>query len=342
MLTKTSRLTLATCALALVATFPISGFAQDNKFYRVEVGGAGTTSHIFITVMTGIWAKELGAKFQVNDGQTITRSVLKLARGEIDLIGVPPPAYGFMKKGARMYKRVKDAKEVAPNIRSLMGFNNAATHYIVWADSGIKTFADLKGKRIYTGPPSGAAAVQAEDAIRIVAGLEPKKDYDVVRLPWGGGLQAMQDGKLDLYVRPLGVGGALIDSIGAKREFRLLDLKGKTDSDAFKKFIKAPGRTIASIPANTYKGQVNQTAVTTNGINWMYVVNKSMSDDEVYNFTKTMWNNVEKLRKTAVVLKSINIKTPFVGVIAPLHPGAVKYYKEVGVEIPKRLLPPTT
>ena len=316
--------------------------AQSDKIYRLEAGGAGTTAHIFATVTTGVWSNKLNARFQINDGQTATRSALKLARGQIDMMGVPPIAYAFMKKGAKMYKRVKeDAIKVAPNIRSLMGFSNAAAHYIVWADSGIKTFADLKGKRVFTGPPSGAASVQAENAIRIASGLEPKKDYTAVRLPWGGGLQAMQDGKLDVFIRPIGVGAAVIDTLGAKREFRLLDLASAANTEKFKKFVAAPGRTTAVIPAKTYKGQVNESDVTTNGADWMFIVNKSMDEDTAYKFTKTLWENIDQLHASAVVLKPISIKNPFVGVNAPLHPGAAKYYIEIGVEIPKRLLPPS-
>ena len=58
-----------------------------------------------------------------------------------------------------------------------------------------------------------------------------------MRLPWGGGLQAMQDGKLDVYVRPIGVGAAVIDTLGAKRPFRLLDVGKATEKPAWKKFI---------------------------------------------------------------------------------------------------------
>lgn len=315
--------------------------AQKSKIYRLEAGGAGSTSHVFATVTTSLWSKKLGAKFQINDGQTATRSALKLARGQLDILGMPPIAYAFMKKGTRMYKRVKKkAIEVAPNIRSLMGFPNAAAHYLTWADSGIKSFAEMKGKRVFTGPPSGAAAIQAETAIRIAAGLKANKDYTAVRLPWGGGLQAMQDGKLDVFVRPIGVGAALIDTLGSKRPFRLLGFGDKAKSPAFKKFVSAPGRTTSTIPAKTYKGQVNTKDVTVNGAFFMFSVNKSMSNEDAYRFTKTLWDNISVLHASAVLLKPISLKTPFVGVNAPLHPGAVKYYKEAGVKIPARLMPP--
>jgi len=64
-----------------------------------------------------------------------------------------------------------------------------------------------------------------------------------------------------------------------------------------------------------------------------------MDDTLVYKLVKTMWENINEIHKTASILKTLSLKRPFAGINHPLHPGAVKYYKEKGIEIPKDLLP---
>lgn len=69
-------------------------------------------------------------------------------------------------------------------------------------------------------------------------------------------------------------------------------------------------------------------------------VRKNLSDDLVYKMVKTTWDNLVEIHKTAEGLKSFKKETPFVGVNMPLHKAAVKYYREVGIKIPPRLIPP--
>ena len=62
-----------------------------------------------------------------------------------------------------------------------------------------------------------------------------------------------------------------------------------------------------------------------------------MPDDTVYRMTKEIWENLDEMQKTAVTLKSMDPKNPFLGVNVPLHPGAIKYYKEKNITIPSHL-----
>ena len=73
----------------------------------------------------------------------------------------------------------------------------------------------------------------------------------------------------------------------------------------------------------------------------MIALNKdNISADLAYKMTKTTWDHLDEIHKSAKTLSTINKDTPFTGANMPLHIGAVKYYREVGVKIPKRLLPP--
>ena len=116
-----------------------------------------------------------------------------------------PQIIPWLKAGKKMYKKKlqKQAKKAYANSRAIFGFPASAIHIMTWQGSGIKTLADIKGKVVYMGPPAGGFWVQSTSYIKAVTGLTPK-DFKAVRLPWGQGMQAMLDGKLDVFLLKIG------------------------------------------------------------------------------------------------------------------------------------------
>lgn len=211
----------------------------------------------------------------------------------------------------------------------------------MFADVPIKTWADIKGKRVFTGPPSGAAAVNVESVIRIVTGYEPNKDYKAIRLNWGSGLQAMMDGQLDVFVRPAPIGTAMIEQLGLTRKFRLLSLSKKAlASEAWENFRKKASHVVGTIPAGTYKGQIGDNDVTVDGETMLLVTRKGLSNELVYRMTKAFWTNIKEVHATVHTLKTMRPDQPLLTMNMPLHMGALRYYKEVGIKIPAELVPP--
>ena len=315
--------------------------ASAQGILKADTTGVGGVNHTFFIVLANILQKKAGITLQVNEGQTLTRSALKLGQGKLDLQPLPPVIMPWLRAGTRMYKKAPDvAKKAAANIRLIAAYGAGVRHYIVWADSGIRTFADLKGKRVFVGPPVGGASPVAKAVVRIVAGLKAGKDYTEIRLPWNGGIQAMLDGKIDVFIRPAGIGAATIDQLGAKRKFRLLGVESALDKPAFKKFLGGGGRGLKKVPAGTYKNQVNNDKdVMTDGFRHQLVVRKGLSNELVYKITSTLFASLPEMHKTAVTLKDISLEDTFSLANVPLHPGAVKYYNEIGKKIPAKLMP---
>ncbi len=326
----------AAAGLAIAA----SSAQAQSKIVRVEAGNPGSLTTSLMTVLSKIYKREFGYSLQINDGQTLTRSALKLGRGKVDMMPFPPIIYHFMSKGAAMYKKKlhKQAIAASKNVRMLMGHKANLYHAVAFDGAGVKTWKDIKGKRVFTGPPSGAAAVQSERLIKLMVGYTANKDYKAIRLPWGSGLQAMMDGKLDVYIRPAGIGDANIEQLGSKKGFYLLNA-GPIKNGWDRKYTKGVGRVVGTIPKGTYKGQLNKEDVTIGGALFTVGVRAGLSDEMAYNMTKGLWENLAEIHKSAKTLEAISFKTPFIGVNAPLHPGAVRYYKEKGVAIPARLMP---
>ena len=333
----------ATALAAAVALGTTGAAAQGPKILRADTGGAGNVSHTVTVVVGKIWNRALGTSVQINDGQTLARSALKLGQGKIEIMPFPTTIYTFLSTGSRMYKKRmhKQAIEASKNVRSIWGWNAVLFHPISFESAGIRTFKDIKGKRIFTGPPSGAAAVTSEAIIRALTGYEPKKDYKAIRLPWGSGLQAMLDGKLDVFIRPVGLGAAMVEQLGVKEKFYLLDVGSSVTSEAWKKYVAMQGRESGVIPAGTYKHQLNNDKDVIVGANtFQYAVNRELPDEMVYQMTKLVWDNIEEIHKTAVTLQTMDKARPFTGINMPLHRAAVRYYREKGFSIPANLVPP--
>lgn len=343
---KPIRLTHAVAALSLAGAVALAApgaHADGTKILKADTGAPGNISHTMTVVLGKVWNRTLGTSIQINDSQTLTRSALKLGRGQIDMMPFPTTIYSFLSKGAAMYKKNLHEKaiEASKNVRSIWGWNAVLFHPITFESTGIRTFKDIKGKRVFTGPPSGAAAVTSELIIKIITGYEANKDYTAVRLPWGSGMQAMLDGKLDVYIRPTGPGAADVEQLGLKQKFYLLDVGDAAKSEEWKKYTNIVGRGQGVIPAGSYKSQVNNDRDIIAGANtFQYAVNKGLPDEMVYQMTKLTWDNVGEIHSTAATLKTLDKSAPFTGVNMPLHKAAVRYYREKGIAVPARLVPP--
>ena len=330
-------------ALAVVAFTALNSNTLNAKnIMKADAGATGNITHAMMVVYGKMFSKYLDIEVQINDNQTLTKSALKLGSGAIDMMPLPPAIWAFMRKGKGPYKsaKMKDrALKGSENIRSVMGYNANLFHAVTFEDTGIKDWRDIKGKRVFTGPPSGAAGIMSELMINIITGYKPNKDYKAIRLPWGGGLQAMMDGKLDVYVRPAAAGSASILQLGGKKNFRLLGAsKELVESKAWERYTKRPGRTTGVIPAKTYPRQLGGDVIT-GGATFIFAVRKALSEKQVYQMTKTIWEKLPEIHASAETLKQIKKETPFLGVNAPLHAGAIRYYQESGFKIPSRLIP---
>lgn len=333
---------VVSAAIATIAMSGPIGSTTAEEILRADTDAQGAPGHTMIVVASKIWRRELdGMSVQVNDSQTLTRSALKLGSGKLEVMPLPTTVATYLSKGERMYaKDLKDqAIAASKNVGGILGWLAVTVHPIVWADSGIEKWPDVKGKRIYLGPPSGGAAVNSTNLVRSLTGYEPDEDYEAIKMPWGSGTQAMLDGKIDVFFRPSGIGAAAIEQLGQKKQFRILDARSG-DPAGLEEFLKPPHRFQIEIPAGTYTSQVdNDKPVMSTGGTFNLAVSLELSEDMVYGMTKAIWENLEEMQQTAVTLQSVNPDQPFIGANVPLHPGAARYYNEAGIEIPEQLMP---
>ena len=322
----------------VVAAFALPS-ASSAQIYKGETAGVGDPVHAMFVAFTNQAGKG-GVEIQVNAGQTLTKSMLKGGRQEIDFFSTVPSLVGLMKNQARMYANVEDSAEAAGQLRSILGFKAGAYHPVTLAGSGIETWEDLKGKTVFTGPPAGSASATSEALIKIITGYEAGTDYTAVRLSWGEGYAALADNKIDMMVRPAEVGSAKVEQFGLSGEFRVLSIpESVVGSDAMQSLFGRPGRGMLEFDGDVYKGQLTSGKITALGFTQFVGTHAGVADDVVYNATKAFWENLDEVHATAFFLKAVTPETAFTSVNVPLHPGAAKYYDEAGIAVPEGLRP---
>jgi TRAP transporter TAXI family solute receptor len=199
----------------------------------------------------------------------------------------------------------------------------------VRASSGIKTIADLKGKRIVTHIKSNVSLRQLKRTILATAGMTFNDIIPVEAGGLGQNINKVVEGRADAAITALRIpvfrkahvsipGGAQILALGPKA------------TDEFMSSRTPGSRTFTTKPA---KGNVGVNAVTKIAAFDSYVnVGSQISNEEAYTLIKTMHPNWKELQKPLRVLRGLKpnqIAPP--GNVIPYHPGAVKYYKEAGV-----------
>lgn len=309
------------------------------QVFKGETAGVGDPVHTMFVAFANQAGKG-DVTIQVNAGQTLTKSMLKGAKGDIAFFSSVPSLVNLMAGQKRMYEKIEGAPEFAKNLRAILGFKAGAYHPVTLSGSGIESWDDIKGKTVFTGPPAGSASATSEALIKIITGYEAGKDYTAVRLSWGEGYAALSDGKIDMMVRPAEIGSANIEQFGLSGEFRVLSIPDDArDSEAMKALFGRPGRGMATFDGGLYKGQLTEGDITALGFFQFVGTHAGMDEDVVYRATKAFWDNIGDVQATAFFLKDVTKDTAFTAVNVPLHPGALRYYDEAGFDVPDALRP---
>jgi uncharacterized protein len=191
-------------------------------------------------------------------------------------------------------------------------------------ESGIKTLADLKGKRVSLGPEQSGIAVNAAVILK-AAGLTFGDLARVDHASLVAAARMVEQGELDAsFSGPAGLGFELVRHQLASGRTTLVPIPPEVVAK-----IGNPAYVAGTIPAGSYDGQ--PAAVPTAVIMALLVTREAVSDDLVYLMTKLLFDHLDLLVQTNPAAKDIDVaKAPF-GLPVPLHPGAERYYREIGL-----------
>ena len=320
---------LAGLALALAG-----GAAQAKEFYKLGSLAPGMSPFTVNTAFATIVNKYVrDVEIQVSATGTGMRHQLLTARGRMDFFMSGPIGQWLMERQIGPFRKLTNGKELSGRLRHIFTYEIGPYHYVTYADSGIVKIADFRGRKVFIGPPGGAATRVVARMIENQTGLVAGKDFTRINMGWSAAIQAFQDRKFDALVFPTNAPSPAIQQIALNNRLRLLPVDvSKQDS-----LLRTPGRTIRSIDPGVYgRNMVNTEPVPTLGALVGIGVRASMPEDTVYRMTKAFWEHVEEAHATAIWMKNaIDLKVALAVVPHGLHPGAARYYRERGLTIPE-------
>jgi len=196
-------------------------------------------------------------------------------------------------------------------------------HIAVLADSNIKTYADLKGKKVAVGPQGGGGLSMLPDILGIYN--LTMQDFSASYMSFDEGVQALIDKHVDAALVQAPHPAPAIKTLqGSKAAFRLLEM---TDAERDALIEKFPYYNKVDLPADVYGLPADAKLV---GSSNVVVINANLSEDDVYNMTKAIFESLDQLHKVHPSAVSITAENA-VSTVIPFHPGAEKYFKEIGV-----------
>ena len=212
------------------------------------------------------------------------------------------------------------------DVRVLAGLYYNPNQVVARADSGVASLADFKGKSFAPGAAGGTTEV--ESRIHFTeTGLKYPDDIKAHFVGFTESIDLMRNKQLDGVWIMAGMPTAAVTEMCSTANGKLV---GMDDELIAKVQAKYPWYSKFTIPAGTYDGQADP--VQTTAVKMLLLTDASMPDDVVYDLAKTFWENLDSLGKAHAVMKTVDKEMAVSDLSGiPLHPGAEKYYREIGL-----------
>lgn len=291
----------------------------DLSAINIQVGTGGTTGtyYGFCNVISTILKEKTGANLVINSSGASKANILDIADGIVDMAIVQNDVMDYAYNGTSLFE-----KDGAIKSFSTLGAAYAEVCQIVAkADSGIKTVADLKGKKVSVGDSGSGVEFNAQ---QILGAYDITfEDIDKQNLSFQASADALKDGKIDAFFCTAGAPTVAITDLATSTGIVLVEI----DAEHLAKLQQDYGFYAEyKVPAGTYKG-IDADA-TTVAVKATFIVSNDLDEETVYQLTKAIYENKDAY--THDKAKELSLEYAVSSISVPFHPGAEKYYKEVG------------
>ena len=293
--------------------------ARAQEFINVLTGGTSGVYYPLGVALGDIYGKGIaGSRTQVQATKASVENLnlLQQGKGEIAF------ALGDSVKLAWEGNTEAGYPGKLDKLRGIAAIYPNYIQIVASQESGIKTLADLKGKSLSVGAPASGTELNAR-AIFAAAGLKYEDLGKVEYLPFAESVELIKNRQLDATLQSAGLGVASIRDLATSVPITVVAVPG---ADVEK--IGLPYVSVV-IPAGTYEGQ--SADVTTAAVGNFLVTHDGVSDETAYQMTKLLFDNLGPLAAAHAAAKAIDPKKALDGMPIPLHPGAERYYKEMGL-----------
>ncbi len=319
--TKAKKL-LAAGLLAVAAVTAVAGCgggdqAAQKQFLNIGTGGTAGTYYPIGGAMAEILnnnIKGMNASAQSTGASVANINMLK--EGSIDLAIVQNDITYYAVNGTEMFK-----DNAVKNIKGIATLYPETCQFVTLDSSGIKSIADLKGKRVAVGAAGSGAEANARQILEAY-GIT-YDDITVQYLSFGEGASALKDGNVDAAFVTAGYPTASVQDISSQNKIRLLPV-GDKEADAL--IAKYPFYTKTTVPAGTYAGFDEE--VKTISVMSMLVANDKVDDKLGYDIAKAIFTNLDRIVAAHSVGKLITVEGAQKGMSLDMNAGAKKFFDE--------------
>ncbi len=304
----------AGAALALLAATPV----KASTFINILTGGTSGVYYPLGVALSQIYSDNVeGARPSVQATKASVENLNLLQEGKGEIAFVLGDAVALAVAGNT------EAGFAAPldKLRTVAAIYPNYVQIVASQESGIKTLADLKGKRLSVGAPASGTELNAR-AILAAAGLKYEDLGKVEYLPFAESVELMKNRQLDATLQSAGLGVASIRDLATSVPITVVEVPADVIAA-----VGAPYQA-GTIPAGTYEGQ--NADVSTAAVQNFLVTHADVSDDVVYGMTKALFENLDAMAAAHAAAKAIKLEGAAANPPAPLHPGAERYFKEAG------------
>jgi TRAP transporter TAXI family solute receptor len=323
MIRRHARLATLGCAAALAAALAAAAPAGARTFLAIATGGTGGVYYPLGGMLAQLLSnnvKDLVVTAQT--GNASLANVALIGKGEVETAFVQNDIAYWAYSGAADLEHFKDRP--VKGIRHIASLYPEHVQLVATKASGIKSVRDLKGKRVVLGAPGSGNLADAVAVLKAY-GMS-QNDVKADLFGYAEGAARMKDNQTDAIFVVAGFPTSAVTDLAASVDVALVPI----EDEMLRKITgESSFFAAATVPANTYKGQTQD--VKTVAVIATWVASDRLPADLVYQMTRALWEKREVLEKVHAKGREIRLETALAGMAIPLHPGAEKYYREVGI-----------
>lgn len=297
---------------------PGSGSEEEKpKFISILTGGTGGTYYPLGGSFAEIIKDETGIDTNAETSGASAENMTTIKNGDAEIAFSQTDIASYAVEGKLMFENNK-----VDNVKAIATLYPETIQIVTTKESGISTVEDLKGKKVSVGAPGSGTAANAEQILE-VHGMT-FDDIEKQDLSFDESTQGIQDGTIDAAFVTAGTPTGAVEGLGATEDVVIVPIGQDKIDDLISKY---PFYVKDEVASGTYG---LESAVTTVAVQAMLVASSNLSEDVVYDITKAIFENLDKV--THAKGKLIKAENALNGVGIDVHPGAQKYFDEKGIK----------
>jgi TRAP transporter TAXI family solute receptor len=320
---KVRLISIFACVCVILLLSMIPSYSAEYKLSEPFNGTMGTASAVGGIYLMGGGTSAIVSKYV--DGLTITPQVTGggvdnirlLANKEVDMMSLSSFNYPRALLGLDPFTQKYE------DMFGLYIYSTSAVHVVVAEESDIYTFEDFAGKRVAVGPP-GSTTTDAAKMIFERTGIAD--EVDQILMAYAEMYDSLKDNTIDGFVLSAGVPAPALAELARIKPIRLIEF----DDELLDELIEnEPGYVKGSIKPGTYYGVDEPVSCPNSLLSW--VCRSDFPDEVAYYFVKVSFEHLDEIRDVSPGLRELSLDNAIAGWTVPLHPGALRYYREVGL-----------